>query len=151
MDFPFPIPEGLHINFESNDVDFALADDQKTISWLEQIIRKEDGNVSELNYVFCSDEYFHKLNLEYLDHDTLTDIITFPIHADPIQSDIFISIDRVRENASDRSIPFEDELYRVIAHGLLHLLGYGDKTEEDILSMRAKEYACLKLYAQLNR
>ena len=143
MDFPFPVDEGLHINFDSSDIDFALADDQKIINWLEQIIQSEVGNVSELNYVFCSDEYLHKLNVEYLDHDTLTDIITFPINDDPIQSDIFISIDRVRENASDRSILFEDELHRVIAHGLLHLLGYGDKNDEEKLIMRAKEEECL--------
>ena len=143
MDFPFPVDEGLQINFDSSDIEFTLADDQKIINWLEQIIQSEVGNVSELNYVFCSDEYLHKLNVEYLDHDTLTDIITFPINDDPIQSDIFISIDRVRENASDRSILFEDELHRVIAHGLLHLLGYGDKNDEEKLIMRAKEEECL--------
>ena len=143
MDFPFPVDEGLHINFDSSDIDFALADDQKIINWLEQIIQSEVGNVSELNYVFCSDEYLHKLNVEYLDHDTLTDIITFPINDDPIQSDIFISIDRVWENASDRSILFEDELHRVIAHGLLHLLGYGDKSDIEKARMRFKEDDCL--------
>ncbi len=110
MDFPIPVPEGLHINFDSSDVDFELADDQKIIKWLEEIIEREAGNVAELNYIFCSDEYLHKINVEYLDHDTLTDIITFPINDDPVQSDIFISIDRVRDNASDRSITLNDEL-----------------------------------------
>jgi len=143
MDFPFPTPEGLHINFDSSDVKFTLIDEAKVIAWLEQVIQNEEGNVSELNYIFCSDEYLHKLNVEYLDHDTLTDIITFPINDNPIQSDIFISIDRVKDNASDRSISFEDELYRVIVHGLLHLLGYGDKSLAEKATMRLKEDECL--------
>ena len=138
-DFPFPISEGLKITFDSSDIDFGLPDEAKTILWLKDIIEAENGNVASLSYVFCSDDYLHKLNVEYLNHDTLTDIITFPINDDPIQSDIFISIDRVRDNANDRSIAFIEELHRVIAHGLLHLLGYGDKTDTEITQMRAKE------------
>lgn len=142
--FPFPIAEGLHITFDSSDIDYALPHEEATIQWLKDIITSESGNVSLLSYVFCSDDYLHKLNVEYLNHDTLTDIITFPINEDPIQSDIFISIDRVRENANDRSIPFIEELHRVIAHGLLHLLGYGDKTDDEITTMRSKEDDCLR-------
>jgi len=138
-DFPFPIQEGLQIAFDTSDIDFALSDKIKIQQWLKEIIETEKGNVAGLSYIFCSDEYLHKLNVEYLDHDTLTDIITFPINTDPIQSDIFISIDRVRENAKDRSIAFDNELQRVIAHGLLHLLGYGDKSDEEKTKMRSKE------------
>ncbi len=143
-DFSFPIPEGLRISFDSADIKFQLDDDQKIVQWLEQVIELEDGVVSELNYIFCSDTYLHKLNVAYLDHDTLTDIITFPINDDPIQSDIYISIDRVRDNASERSIPLVEELYRVIVHGLLHLLGYGDKSDADKVAMRSKEDECLR-------
>lgn len=83
-----------------------------------------------LNFIFCSDDYLLRLNVEYLDHDTLTDIITFP-YADPpsIHGDIFISIDRVRDNAADFKVTFEQELNRVMAHGVLHLCGYGNETQ----------------------
>jgi len=144
-DFPFPIEEGLQITFDNSDIDFSLPNQSKTIQWLESVIESEKGNVATLSYIFCSDEYLHKLNVEYLDHDTLTDIITFPINDDPVQSDIFISIDRVRENAMDRDIAFDLELLRVIIHGLLHLLGYGDKTDDEIAEMRNKEDEYLKL------
>lgn len=143
-DFPFPIAEGLQITFDKIDIDFSLDDVGKTTQWLRDIIDAENGNVASLSYIFCSDDHLHQLNVEYLDHDTLTDIITFPINTDPIQSDIFISIDRVRDNANDRSIPFIEELHRVIAHGLLHLLGYGDKTDAEVTQMRSKEDDCLR-------
>lgn len=143
MDFPKHLRKGLHISFDNIDIDFELTNPQKVSKWLTQIIQQEKANVAELSYIFCSDQYLHKINVEYLDHDTLTDIITFPINDDPIESDIFISIDRVRENALDRSISFEDELHRVIAHGLLHLLGFSDKTDQDKAQMRFKEDECL--------
>jgi len=143
-DFPFPIEEGLQITFDNSDIDFVLSDVEKTTKWLENIITAEKGTVATLSYIFCSDKYLHKLNVEYLDHDTLTDIITFPINSYPIQSDVFISIDRVKDNAGDRNILFEDELHRVIVHGLLHLLGYGDKTDDEKKIMRTKEDECLQ-------
>jgi len=139
MDFPFPPHDGLRINFDNSDVEFIVPEDRKVCRWLEHIIEIEGGNVSELNYVFCSDKFLHKMNVDYLGHDTLTDIITFPINDDPIQSDIFISIDRVGENALDRSLSFDEELHRVMVHGLLHLLGYADKTEQEKVEMRSKE------------
>jgi len=148
MDFPFPPLEGLSIHFDSVDVDYQLENQQSIIKWLEGIIESEKGSVAELNYIFCSDEYLHKINVEYLDHDTFTDIITFPINDDPVQSDIFISIERVKENASERAIPFLNELHRVILHGLLHLLGYRDKTENEKAQMRQKEDEGLELINQ---
>jgi rRNA maturation RNase YbeY len=147
-DFPIPISEGLTITFNHADTDYLPPNSDEIINWLQTIIKTENGNVAELNYIFCSDTYLHKLNVEYLDHDTLTDIITFPINRDPIQSDIFISIDRVRENAIDRNLTKEVELHRVVVHGLLHLLGYGDKSPEEKEKMRSKENTYLQSFGK---
>lgn len=144
-DFPFPIHQGLEINFENADIDFELENVERTSAWLSDIITKEASQVAQLNYIFCSDDYLHKINLAYLDHDTLTDIITFPLNDDPIQGDIYISINRVKENANTLSVSFQEELHRVIVHGLLHLVGYNDKTPEENADMRAKEDSCLQL------
>ena len=103
--------------------------------------------LGELTFIFCSDEYLHKINLEYLDHDTYTDIITFD-NADEdgtIEGDIFVSVERVKENAADLKIPFEDELHRVLIHGVLHLLGHDDTTPELKAAMRKEEDKCLSL------
>ena len=95
---------------------------------------------TEINYIFCDDDYLHQINVEYLNHDTLTDIITFDYTEDNVlSSDIFISIERVSDNANDFGVTFETELLRVMAHGILHLCGYKDKTEEDSQQMRKKE------------
>jgi len=108
--------------------------------------------ISECQLYFCSDKYLHQLNVEYLQHDTLTDIITFPYNDPPIvHSDIFISIDRVRENAKELHVSFEQELHRVIIHGILHLCGYKDKTKEEAKLMRQKEEAMLKFLAGEHR
>ena len=93
-----------------------------------------------LSYIFCSDAYLHNINVEYLNHDTLTDIITFPYLSPPeIEGDIFISVDRIRENAQTFQVTFEQELHRVIIHGVLHLCGQGDKTEEEDTQVEAGE------------
>jgi rRNA maturation RNase YbeY len=131
------------IAFHTEDVDFELVNQHPLSNWIENIIKNEGKELGFLNYVFCSDEYLHQLNMEYLEHDTLTDIITFPYSYAPIESDIFISIERVEDNAKDLKIPFERELYRVIIHGVLHLCGYGDETDEEETAMRAKEDMCL--------
>lgn len=137
----------LPIEFIPEEVDFELPDQAKTANWLNQIIEAHQYKIENLTYIFCSDEYLHQINLDYLNHDTLTDIITFN-NADEesiIESDIFISIDRVKENAANLQIPFIDELHRVMVHGVLHLLGYNDKNSALSKEMRDKEDYCLSL------
>lgn len=122
----------LSIDFETEDVAFTLENPDPVKAWIGEVVEKYDYTLEALTFIFCSDEYLHKINLEYLDHDTLTDIITFD-NADEeglIEGDIFISIDRVRENAEFLSVPFTEELHRVIIHGVLHLLGFDDTTPE---------------------
>lgn len=136
------------INFFNEDVDFVLNSKGSVISWLESIASSENQKIDSINYIFCSDEYLLNVNREYLDHDYYTDIITFDNRDsfdDPIESDIFISIDRVTENSKDQDTSFELELHRVLAHGLLHLSGYNDKTKEEEQVMREKEEAYLSL------
>ena len=137
------------VYFHAEGVNFELDQPHTTQEWVDSIIAKEDHELGELNFIFCNDQYLHEINMEYLEHDTLTDIITFDQSEEPntIEGDVFISIDRVRENARDLGQPFEDELHRVIAHGVLHLLGYNDKTAEEVAAMRKKEEACLSLRA----
>ena len=135
------------IEFFSEDIDFSLSNPEQISSWIADIIAQHDQELVSLTYIFCSDEYLHNINIEYLDHDTLTDIITFD-NADiegTIEGDVFISIDRVRDNASTHGTTFEDELHRVIIHGVLHLLGYKDKTSEEEATMRKLEDSSLSL------
>lgn len=134
------------ISFFMEDIDFELANSDKVEQWISQVIQLENCQLVNLNYIFCSDVYLHHLNVEYLQHDTLTDIITFPYDNPPIvHSDIFISIDRVRENAKELKSTFEQELHRVIIHGVLHLCGYKDKSEAEKKIMRQKEEEMLSL------
>ena len=106
--------------------------------------------VGNINYLFCDDAYLLKINLQYLNHDTYTDIITFDyVHGSLVSGDILISIDRVEENARKYNVSFEQELHRVIIHGVLHLLGQGDKSEEEAQEMRRQETDALSLYAQM--
>lgn len=149
--------ELLHntILFHTEDIDFEIAEDtplsKQLTEWLLATAQREGEDVGELNYIFCSDAYLHKLNVEYLDHDTLTDIITFPTFEDenmPISGDMYISIERVRDNANDLNVRFEDELKRVLVHGLLHLCGYLDETDEEEALMRQKEEEALAFFVQ---
>lgn len=124
-------------NYES---DFNLANEAAISEWLSRVIVSEKKKEGEISYVFCDDEYLHKINLEYLQHDTLTDIISFDYSVgNELHGDIFISIERVRDNAADFNVSFEDELKRVLVHGVLHYCGYKDKSEKDEALMRAKE------------
>jgi probable rRNA maturation factor len=135
------------IEFFSEDIEFSLDNPEQISDWIADVIEQNDQELVSLTYIFCSDEYLHQINLEYLDHDTLTDIITFD-NADiegTIEGDIFISIDRVRDNAATHSTSFEDELHRVIIHGVLHLLGFKDKTPEQEATMRKLEDSSLSL------
>ena len=127
------------IYFHSEDSHFLLNNEQETITWLHKVISAEGKELDEINYVFCSDSYLLKINQDYLEHDYYTDIITFPYSYQPIKSDIYISIDRVTENASTESVSFRQELYRVIVHGLLHMCGYEDGDDDSKKTMRQKE------------
>jgi probable rRNA maturation factor len=137
----------LAIHFFTEDISFALDKEDKTISWIEQILQIEGFQAGNINYIFCSDNHLLKMNQQYLSHDTLTDIITFDHseQTEKVEADIFISIDRVKENARSLKKSFADELHRVIIHGLLHLFGLKDKTEVEKQEMREKEDACLSL------
>ncbi len=127
------------INFFSEDIEFSLDNPAETISWLESVCNKENKPLEALSIIFCSDAYLLNINQEHLNHDFYTDVISFPYSTDKVEGDIFISIDRVRENAQNLDVSFTKELNRVMVHGLLHFLGYKDKTDEEITVMRRKE------------
>jgi len=131
------------IQFASVEIDFELENQDAIALWLTDIAQAESRSLSLLEYVLCSDEYLLAINKEYLNHDYYTDIITFPLQESPLEATIYISIERVKENAQLYNCKFEDELHRVIAHGLLHLIGHTDKTDEDKKNMRIQENACL--------
>ena len=134
----------ISFNYET---DFQLINEEAFENWIIDIVDSEASAVGEINYVFCDDEYLHKINVEYLNHDTLTDIISFDYTVgNLIQGDIFISIERVKDNAADFKVSFEEELKRVMAHGILHYCGYKDKTDKDAEVMRQKEEEKIKLF-----
>ncbi|MFD2698146.1 rRNA maturation RNase YbeY [Mesonia sediminis] len=127
----------IHFN---NENDFQLSSPQKYERWINQIILSEKHRLGEINYVFCDDDFLLKINQDYLNHDTYTDIITFDYRVGrELFSDIYISTDRVKENAEKFGVSFENELNRVMAHGILHLCGYGDATDAEKRIMREKE------------
>jgi len=135
------------IQFCTEDITFSLKEKLKHKAWLNEVAKQEGKKILELSYVFCSDEYLLQINQEYLNHDTLTDIVTFDNSEDPkkIEGDIFISIDRVKENGEKLGTS-ETELERVMVHGLLHLLGYKDKKKEEKALMTEKEDFYIKQY-----
>ena len=136
----------MAIHLFEEDIKFKINKKLGIKKWLKETIEKEKNVLKELNYIFCSDEYLHNMNVSYLNHDTLTDIITFD-NAEfegEIVGDIFISIERVKENAVKFGVSFEDELHRVMVHGALHLLGYKDKKKADQEKMRERENYYLK-------
>ena len=128
------------ISFFSEDIDFNLSEKAETTSWLLNVALAENRILGDINFIFCNDTYIHKLNVDYLKHDTLTDIITFPYESDgSITGDVFISVERVKENAQIFDVDFIEELHRVMVHGILHLCGYGDKNNKETEVMRSKE------------
>jgi probable rRNA maturation factor len=134
------------INF-NYECDFSLDNEDALATWMSEVIESENKNEGEINYIFCDDEYLHKINLEYLSHDNLTDIISFDYTmGNEISGDIFISVERVQDNANDFKVSFEAELKRVMVHGVLHYCGYKDKGEENELVMRSKEDEKLALF-----
>lgn len=137
------------ITFTTVDVILPDRIDLKKLrSWLSKVIIDEGKKLGEINYVFCTDEYLHKINLDFLQHDTFTDIITFPTseNKEIISSELFISLDRIKENSNTLNINFDLEYLRVVVHGILHIIGYNDKTKEQILLMRKKENYYINQY-----
>ncbi|MDX1426469.1 MAG: rRNA maturation RNase YbeY [Salegentibacter mishustinae] len=134
------------INFYSEN-DFELQEEKSFDTWIRKVISSEEKQLGEINYIFCDDHYLYKINLKFLDHDTYTDIISFDnSEGDELNGDIFISTDRVTENAKEYNVDFSDELKRVMIHGILHLCGYGDKTESEAALMRQKEDEKIALF-----
>ena len=134
------------IHFFNEDISFRLQGIKEKRAWLIRSIESEGKSAGEINFIFCSDDYLHKMNVEYLNHDTLTDVITFDYsEGDALSGDIFISIPRVKENGALFSLPLRDELNRVMVHGILHLCGYKDKAARDEKLMRSKEDEKLRL------
>ncbi len=127
--------------------DFELQNPESLKVWLKNVIRHEQKYVGDIVYIFSDDEYLHAINLDFLNHDTLTDIITFDTSEDDeiISGEIYISAERVADNAGLLNKDFQEELSRVLVHGVLHLIGYGDKTPEEKTEMTAKEDYYLNL------
>jgi probable rRNA maturation factor len=134
------------INFFCEDFEYKLGKPRKTSKWLKGIISSNNRELSTVNFIFCSDEYLYKINQDYLKHTTYTDIITFDnSEGVQIEGDIYISIERVKDNAKRLGKSFGEELHRVLVHGILHLLGHKDKSAQEQARMRAKEDECLSL------
>jgi probable rRNA maturation factor len=129
------------IDFCAEEIDYTLNDSFRIIQWLEDVATSENVILEELTYIFCSDEYILEINKSHLNHDYFTDIITFDnsFEGDNIMGDIYISIDTVTDNARTYNVTFDQELHRVMVHGLLHLCGYNDKTETEQNQMTEKE------------
>lgn len=134
----------ISFNYE---LPFHLENEQLYSNWICSVIESEQKVLGEVNYIFCNDEYLLNINKQYLDHDYYTDIISFDYTEENlISGDVFISIDRVKENADEFNVSFDNELKRVIIHGILHYCGYKDKSLEDELTMRLKEEEKIKMF-----
>jgi len=127
----------ISFNYES---EFSLGEESVYSTWISKVISSELKDEGEINYIFCDDDYLLQINRQYLSHDTLTDIISFDYsEGNTLHGDVFISVERVRDNAADFNVSFDEELKRVMAHGILHYCGYKDKTVDDEKLMRKKE------------
>ena len=134
------------VSYFNEDIKFDFKEKRLTNRWLKLVAESEIRRLGDISIIFCSDNYILDINMKYLQHDYFTDIITFDYcEGDTVSGDLFISIDSVRENAAFYGTEFKDELNRVIVHGVLHLIGYDDHSEEDIKEMRAKENYYLSL------
>lgn len=133
----------ITFNYET---DFNLSNESSLEKWIHNVILKHNCEEGEINYIFCDDEYLHKLNVEFLQHDTLTDIISFDNSLGSlINGDIYISVERVADNANDFSVSFDEELHRVMIHGVLHYIGFKDKTAKEQEEMTQQENSSLSL------
>lgn len=135
------------IEFHFVDTAFVLDEQQLHMDWLRRLVQKHNCSIVHINYIFCSDEHILEINKQYLDHDYFTDIISFPLgEANLIESDIFISVDRIKENALVNQVSFHHELLRVMAHGILHQVGFDDKTKSQQIRMRLEEEKAISYY-----
>jgi rRNA maturation RNase YbeY len=141
------------INLQTENIKFTLKNKTLLKQWIKEVIEKKKRKAGEITFVFCNDDYLLNINKQYLNHDTFTDIITFDYSKEdnkqPISGDIFISLERVKENALKYSKTLENELHRVIIHGVLHLLGYTDKTKIAKEEMTKQENLCLKIFEKM--
>ena len=134
----------ISFNYET---DFELGNEAAFEIWISRVILSEEKKEGEINFIFCDDEYLHKLNVEYLEHDTLTDVISFDYSVgNELHGDVYISTERVADNAMDFNVTFEEEIKRVIIHGILHYCGYKDKSDADEALMRSKEEEKIKMF-----
>ncbi|MBU3820627.1 rRNA maturation RNase YbeY [Flavobacteriaceae bacterium XHP0103] len=134
----------ISFNYET---EFSLNNEKALADWISSVIQAEGCKEEEVNYIFCDDEYLYNLNVEFLKHDTLTDIISFDYSLGKnIQGDVFISVERVQENANEFNVSFDEELRRVMVHGVLHYCGYKDKSEAEEKLMREKENLYLERF-----
>jgi probable rRNA maturation factor len=137
----------MPIRFFYEKVDFKIKNPRKKVNWIIESARREKRSVSDINYIFCSDDYLLKLNQEFLAHQTFTDILTFDYsEGKNISGEIYISLDRIKENSLKFNTQFQDEILRVMIHGILHLTGYNDKNPKEVATMRKKEEAYLSLW-----
>jgi probable rRNA maturation factor len=138
------------VNFQKADSALTLTSKTKLKAFIETLFKKEKTPLATINYIFCSDKYLLSINQQFLNHDYYTDIITFGLHdkGSPVVAEVYISTDRVKENAATHGVTYNNEMLRLLFHGALHLCGYKDKSKADILTMRAKEDAYLKRYTK---
>ena len=137
-----------NVNFFYQDVQFTFANRRALKQQINQLFKSEKCGLSSLNIIFCTDKALLQINRDFLQHDYYTDIITFPINQSKasIEAELYISIDRIRDNAKAAAVSFKEELHRVIFHGCLHLTGYNDKSSQQIKKMREREDHYLRLY-----
>lgn len=136
----------MRIDYHS-ETEFTLPNQEEYTEWIIRVLTARELEPGELQYIFCSDKYLLDMNQKYLGHDYYTDILTFENDAgEGVSGDLFLSIDRIRENAETYNVPFMEELARVMIHGVLHLIGYGDQTEDEKKVMRREEAACLEMF-----
>ncbi len=134
------------ITFNNEDIPFILKHKIKIKNWISTVITSNKRNVGNINYIFCSDDYLYRINVKYLQHYTFTDVISFDYSdKNRIMGDIFISIDRIKDNSEIVNTTFDSELHRVMIHGVLHMMGYKDKTKKELLIMRKMEDKCLTM------
>ena len=140
----------MSVFFSNGDIDFSFDKEETIKKWIAEIISRHGKKLGKISYLFCSDEMIYDYNARFLNHDSYTDIITFDfVEGNLVSGDIIISVDRVGENANSFSASFESELHRVIIHGVLHLLGFKDKSPEDAAMMRQKENESLQILDSL--
>ena len=132
------------IFFTCHDIELDLHDAESWADWIHEVLEDEGFELARVDYIFCSDEFLLEVNRTHLDHDFYTDIITFPLNSNPVMAEIYISIERVKENAASFFKSFDDELHRVMIHGILHLVGYDDHEEHDVEIIRKKEEEYVK-------